>query len=254
MPGFVSDRMREREGLAVRQYVWLARSWPIRLLLVAWFLSYAGDLAAFTATSVYVYRVGGVAYVGLLGLLKALPGALLVPLVASWSDRVRRERLLAGSVALRALLLGAAAAVMTSAAKAVLVVVLVGLEAAACGLTGVAAAVLVGVRPLSSQHPVQAVRWLKQLRLDMATGFAAKATDDGFALLRQHAGGRDRPGEAARPDRLMAGAGMAERLRQVLAVAVTGRRSASPATRRSCSPPRRTKPADKQSSRSRSRC
>jgi len=73
--GFVSDRTHEREGLAVRQYVWLARSRPIRLLLVAWCLSYAGDLAAFTAASVYVYRVGGVAYVGLLGLLKALPAA-----------------------------------------------------------------------------------------------------------------------------------------------------------------------------------
>ena len=213
--------------------MWLARSRPIRLLLIAWCLSYAGDLAAFTAASVYVYRVGGVAYVGLLGLLKALPGALLVPLVASWSDRVRRERLLAVSVALRALLLAVAAAVMTGGADAVLVLVLVGLEAglasvfrqvqaallpwlartpdelthvntavgvtqsaamlggpaiaagllavstpqaamlAACGLTGVAAAVLVGVRPLSSQHRVQAVRWLKQLRLDMATGFEA---------------------------------------------------------------------------------
>jgi MFS family permease len=231
--GFVCDRTHEREGFAVRQYVWLARSRPIRLLLVAWGLSYAGDLAAFTAASVYVYRVGGVAYVGLLGLLKALPGALLVPLVASWSDRVRRERLLAVSVALRALLLGAAAAVMTGGAEAVLVLVLVGLEAglasvfrqvqaallpwlartpdelthvntavgvtqsaamlggpaiaagllavstpqaamlAACGLTGVAAAVLVGVRPLSAQRPVRAVRWLKQLRLDMATGFEA---------------------------------------------------------------------------------
>ena len=71
MTGFVSGRTHEREGLAVRQYVWLARSRPIRLLLIAWFLSYAGDLAAFTAASVYVYRVGGAAYVGLLGLLKA---------------------------------------------------------------------------------------------------------------------------------------------------------------------------------------
>ena len=113
----------------MRQYVWLARSRPIRRLLLAWFLSYAGDLAAFTAASVYVYRVGGAAYVGLLGLLKALPGALLVPLVASWSDRVRRERLLTVAVALRALLLGAAAAVMTGGVNAILVLVLVGLEA-----------------------------------------------------------------------------------------------------------------------------
>ena len=91
--------------------MWPARGRPIRLLLIAWCLSYAGDLAAFTAASVYVYHAGGAAYVGLLGLLKALPGALLVPLVASWSDRMRRERLLMVSVAVRALLLVAATAV-----------------------------------------------------------------------------------------------------------------------------------------------
>src|SRR6516165_10241441 len=233
MTGFAGCRTRKHEGLAVRQYVWLARSRPIRLLLLAWTLSNAGDLAAFTAASVYVYHAGGAAYVGLLGLLKALPGALLVPLVASWSDRVRRERLLMASVAVRALLLGAAAAVMTGGVNAILVLVLVGLEAglasvfrqvqaallpwlartpdelthantavgvtqsaamvggpavaagllavstpqaamfAACGFTAVAAVVLAGVRPLSSQHPVEAIRWLKQLRLDMATGFEA---------------------------------------------------------------------------------
>jgi hypothetical protein len=57
----------------VSQYVWLARSRPIRLLLLACCLAYAGDLAAFTAASVYVYQAGGAAYVGLLGLLQALP-------------------------------------------------------------------------------------------------------------------------------------------------------------------------------------
>ena len=35
------------------QYAWLARSKPILLLLLAWGLSYAGDLAAFTAAAVY---------------------------------------------------------------------------------------------------------------------------------------------------------------------------------------------------------
>ena len=146
---------------------------------------------------------------------------------------MRRERLLAVSVALRALLLAAAAAVMTGDAQAILVLVLVGLEAglasvfrqvqaallpwlvrtpdeltrantavgvmqsaamlggpalaagllavstpqaamlAACGLTAVAAAVLVSVRPLSSQYPARAVRPLKRLRRDMAVGFEA---------------------------------------------------------------------------------
>jgi MFS family permease len=223
--------------------VWLARSRPIRLLLLAWFLAYAGDLAAFTAASVYVYEAGGAAYVGLLGLLKALPGALLVPLVGSWSDRVRRERLLMVSVALRALLLGAAAAVMTGGAQAILVLVLVGVEAglasvfrqvqaallpwlartpdelthantavsviqsaamlsgpavaagllvvstpqaamlAACGLTVIAAVVLVGVRPLSSNEPARGARLLKQLRLDMAAGFEAGVRQRGVLPL-----------------------------------------------------------------------
>jgi len=134
----------------VRQYVWLARSRPIRLLLLAWFLSYAGDLAAFTAASVYVYAAGGAAYVGLLGLLKALPGALLVPLVGSWSDRVRRERLLMVSVALRAVLLGAAAAVMTGGAQAILVLVLVGVEA---GLASVFRQVQAALLPWLARTP-----------------------------------------------------------------------------------------------------
>jgi hypothetical protein len=120
--------MLEPEGLAVRQYMWLARSKPILLLLTAWGMSYAGDLAAFTAASVYAYRAGGAGLVAVLGLLKALPGAFLVPLVTSGSDRVRRERLLIATVVPRALLLGVAAAAMGGGGQGVLVVVLAGLE------------------------------------------------------------------------------------------------------------------------------
>jgi predicted MFS family arabinose efflux permease len=112
-------------GSALRRYAWLARSRSIRLLLMAWGLSYAGDLAAFTAASVCAYRAGGAGLVGVLGLVRGLSGAFLVPLVTSWSDRVRRERLLVASVAPRALLLGAAAAAMAGDGHAVLVVVLV---------------------------------------------------------------------------------------------------------------------------------
>jgi MFS family permease len=136
--------------MAVRQYVWLARSRPIRLLLLGYCLAYAGDLAAFTAASVYVYHAGGAAYVGVLGLLKALPGAVLVPLVATWSDRVRRERLLVVTVAVRALLLSAAAAMMTSGAQAILVFVLVGLEA---GLTSVFRQVQAALLPWLARTP-----------------------------------------------------------------------------------------------------
>jgi len=112
----------------LRQYTWLARSKPILLLLTAWGLSYAGDLAAFTAASVYAYRAGGAGLVAVLGLLKALHGAFLVPLVTSGSDRTRRERLLIATVVPRVLLLGVAAAAMTGGGQGLLVVVLVGVE------------------------------------------------------------------------------------------------------------------------------
>ena len=112
----------------MRQYAWLARSKPILLLLVAWGLSYAGDLAAFTAASVYAYRAGGAGLVDILGLAKALPGALIVPLVTSGSDRTRRERLLIATVVPRALMIGGAAAAMTGGGQALLVVLLVALE------------------------------------------------------------------------------------------------------------------------------
>ena len=219
--------------MALRQYTWLARSKPILPLLIAWGLSYAGDLAAFTAASVYAFRAGGAGLVAALGLLKALPGAFLVPLVTSGSDRVRRERLLVATVVPRALLLGVAAAAMTGSGQGLLVVVLVGVEGGvasafrqiqaallpwlartpdeltsansaasvlqsaamvggpaiaagllatraaqvamlvSCGLVAVAAVLLAGVRPLSSEAPVRAAGRLKQLKLDMMAGFDA---------------------------------------------------------------------------------
>ncbi len=213
--------------------MWLARSKPILLLLAAWGLSQAGDLAAFTAASVYAYRAGGAGLVAVLGLLKALPAAFLLPLVTSGSDRVRRERLLIATVVPRALLLGVATAAMAGGGQGVLVVVLVGLEGGlasafrqlqaallpwlartpdeltsantaasvlqsaamvggpavaaallavgtaqaamlvACGFVAVAAALLAGVRPLSSGAPVRASGRLKQVKLDVVAGFAA---------------------------------------------------------------------------------
>jgi hypothetical protein len=93
-------------------------------------LSYASDLAAFTAASVYAYQAGGAGLVALLGLLKAIPGLFLVPLISSGSDRVRRERLLLAIAVLRAILLAVAVVVMTGGGQGVVVVVLVGLQSA----------------------------------------------------------------------------------------------------------------------------
>jgi MFS family permease len=130
--------------------MWLARNRPIRLLLMAWGVCYASDLAAFTAASVYAYRTGGAGLVGIFGLAKGLSGALLVPLVTSWSDRVRRERLLIASVVPRAVLLAAAAVAMASGGQAVLVIVLVSVAA---GLASVFRQVQAALLPWLARTP-----------------------------------------------------------------------------------------------------
>ena len=89
---------QKRERLVGGRYSLRGRIGPIQLLLLARAFCYAGDLAAFTAASVYAYRAGGAGLVGVLGLARGVPAGLLVPLITSWSDRVRRERLLIASV------------------------------------------------------------------------------------------------------------------------------------------------------------
>ena len=161
---------------------------------MAWGLCYAGDLAAFTAASVYAYHAGGAGLVGILGLARGVPAALLVLLVTSWSDRVRRERLLIATVVPRALIpwlartpdeltsANTAASVIQSAAMVAGPAIAAGLLAigapqsamfVACGLVAVGAVLLAGVRPLSSEAPLQVAGRLKQLKLDMAAGFEA---------------------------------------------------------------------------------
>jgi MFS family permease len=134
----------------MRQYVWLARSRSIRLLMTAWGACYAGDLAAFTAASVYAYRMGGIGLVGALGLARGLSSALLVPLIGSWSDRVPRERQLIASVVPRALLLGAAGGAMAGNGKAVIVIVLVAVEG---GLASVFPQVQAALLPWLARTP-----------------------------------------------------------------------------------------------------
>ena len=68
------------------------------------------------------------------GLEWALSAAFLVPLVSSWSDRVRRERLLTATLIPRALLLGAAGAAMSGHGQAMLVAVLVALDGGLCSV------------------------------------------------------------------------------------------------------------------------
>src|SRR5919197_415775 len=67
------------------------RSRNLRRVELAWGASIAAEWAHFVALGVFAYAAGGTAAVGIAGLVRMLPAALLAPLASSLGDRFRRE-------------------------------------------------------------------------------------------------------------------------------------------------------------------
>jgi MFS family permease len=80
------------------------RNENVRRVELAWGAAISAEWAYFVALGVFAYDAGGASAVGLAGLIRLLPAALVAPSAASLGDRIRRERLL-----LYAMLLGAVA-------------------------------------------------------------------------------------------------------------------------------------------------
>src|SRR5437868_5078108 len=83
----------------------LARNGNLRRVELAWGASIAAEWTHFVALGVFAYNAGGASAVGIAGLVRMLPAALVAPFAATLGDRFRRERLLvvvslAGSAAL----------------------------------------------------------------------------------------------------------------------------------------------------------
>jgi MFS family permease len=76
----------------------------VRRVELAWGAAISAEWAYFVALGVFAYDAGGTSAVGLAGLTRLLPAALVAPGAAALGDRMRRERLL-----LAAALLGAVA-------------------------------------------------------------------------------------------------------------------------------------------------
>ena len=97
----------------------------VRRVELAWGAAIGAEWAHFVALGVFAYERGGTAAVGVAGLVRLLPAAVLAPFAASLGDRFRRERfllamMLVGSCAL------AASAAASFAAEPVLVFVFAG--------------------------------------------------------------------------------------------------------------------------------
>src|SRR6184192_4112434 len=85
------------------------RNQNVRRVELAWGASIAAEWAHFVALGVFAYSVGGTSAVGIAGLARMLPAALVAPLASSLGDRFRRERLLLGIALVGFLALGGSA-------------------------------------------------------------------------------------------------------------------------------------------------
>jgi MFS family permease len=77
-----------------------SRNANVRRVQLAWGTAITAEWAYFVALGVFAYDVGGASAVGLAGLIRLLPAAVVAPSAASLGDRIRRERLLLGAALL----------------------------------------------------------------------------------------------------------------------------------------------------------
>jgi MFS family permease len=81
----------------------------IRLVELAWMLGWASEWAWLVALWVFAFNASGVVAVGILGLARTLPAALLAPALSTLTDRLPRHRVLLGVHLGRALVVGTVA-------------------------------------------------------------------------------------------------------------------------------------------------
>ena len=110
----------KRPWQAVSELAALARNENLRRVELAWGASIAAEWTHFVALGVFAYNTGGASAVGIAGLVRMLPAALVAPFAATLGDRFRRERFLvvvslAGSAALG----GSAAAFFVSRSEVI---------------------------------------------------------------------------------------------------------------------------------------
>jgi MFS family permease len=85
------------------------RNANIRRVELAWGAAIVAEWAHFVAFGIYAYGVGGPTAVGIAGLVRLLPAAIVAPFAASLGDRFPRERFLLALMLVASLALGASA-------------------------------------------------------------------------------------------------------------------------------------------------
>jgi MFS family permease len=127
MIGALRQRLSESFGAFGRIF----RNPDIRRVELAWAASVIGHWAYGIALAVYAYGQGGAPAVGLIGLIRFVPPAVLGAFTAMLADRFRRELVVLSSNAVRAVLLAASAVTIVLDGPAAVVYFLAGLVALA---------------------------------------------------------------------------------------------------------------------------
>ena len=125
--GDASSDRESRARAALRSLGAVARSPALRRLQLAWLGSILGNWAYVVALGVYAYDQGGAAAVGVVGLIRLIPGAFVSPFAASLVDRFSRVAVMVASDLVRVVLMALAALVIATDGPAPIVYVLVGL-------------------------------------------------------------------------------------------------------------------------------
>ena len=106
------DAVRTRLGRAAAAFTSNARNPDLRRAQLSFLGAWTAEWAFTVGLGIVAYRDGGAAAVGLVGLLRMVPSAILAPLLSPLADRGRRERVLILVSTLRAAATGAAAVVV----------------------------------------------------------------------------------------------------------------------------------------------
>lgn len=104
--------MRERLVNASAAFASNARNPNLRRAQLSFLGAWTAEWAFTVGLGIVAYRDGGASAVGLVGLVRMVPSAILAPLMSPLADRGRRERVLIVVSTLRGVATGAAAAVV----------------------------------------------------------------------------------------------------------------------------------------------
>ena len=111
--------LRRRLDESLRAFAAVFRNKDLRQLELAWSGSIIGQWGYEVALAVFAYRAGGATAVGLVGLVRLLPAAVVAPFAALLGDRFHRKRIMvAADLARVCAMAGAAAAVFGGASAA----------------------------------------------------------------------------------------------------------------------------------------